>query len=239
MNVKRRRKAGGRSILRYLFFLLLMGLSFGAGVWWWATIPNATAVQATKLTDETSAFIEKIAPIAQEIGAEHDLYPSVILAQAILESHSGTSGLALDPSYNLFGIKGEYMGQSVVLQTLEDDGKGNLSTIHDKFRAYPSWRKSLEEYAAVLDQPMYNGVHKTKTSSYLEATLFLTGRYATDTSYHSKLRTIINDYNLLKYDGIEVSQEEGNVWNPYRRSFTSKIVFEQDENWIRYLEEKS
>lgn len=220
----------------------LMGLSFVGGVWWVATMPNATANEATRLTDETHQFIETIAPIAVELSEARDLYPSVTIAQAVLESQSGTSGLAGHPSYNLFGVKGNYNGNSVTLPTYEDDGKGNHYLVNAAFRAYPSWRASLEDYVAILEQPMYYGVRVSRTSSYKEATVFLTGRYATDTLYYAKLNNLIESYNLTKYDKGNTNQYSlsgEKVWNPYRRSFTTKDILEQDENWIKHLENKT
>lgn len=41
---------------------------------------------------------------------ENDLYASVMLAQAALESGCGSSSLSLAPHCNLFGVKGTYKG---------------------------------------------------------------------------------------------------------------------------------
>ncbi|EMF0131667.1 peptidoglycan DD-metalloendopeptidase family protein, partial [Enterococcus hirae] len=46
----------------------------------------------------------------------------------------------------------------------------------------------------------YDGVWKTNAKTYQEATKFLTGRYATDTSYDKKLNGLIETYDLTKYD---------------------------------------
>lgn len=96
-------------------------------------------------------FIDSIAGIAQELGMSPALYPSVIIAQAIHESGYGLSGLG-SSIHNLFGIKGAYEGQSVSLETWEDDGAGNSQTIVVEFRHYPSYRQALEDYVAVLKQ---------------------------------------------------------------------------------------
>ncbi|MBC8830526.1 glucosaminidase domain-containing protein, partial [Escherichia coli] len=96
------------------------------------------------------SFIQTIQASSSQIAAENDLYASVMIAQAILESAYGTSELGSAPNYNLFGIKGAYNGQSYTKQTLEDDGKGNYYTITAKFRKYPSYHQSLEDYAQVI-----------------------------------------------------------------------------------------
>ena len=93
----------------------------------------------SQYTDPTETFISQIGESARQIGQENDLYASVMIAQAILESGAGQSGLSSYPHYNLFGIKGSYAGQSAYMQTWEDDGYGNAYTINDAFRSYPSY----------------------------------------------------------------------------------------------------
>ena len=53
----------------------------------------------------TEKFISLVGESARTIAAENDLYASVMIAQAILESASGNSTLAQAPNNNLFGIK--------------------------------------------------------------------------------------------------------------------------------------
>lgn len=149
---------------------------------------------------QTEVFISQIGEQARELGQTYDLYASVMIAQAVLESQSGQSRLAVAPNYNLFGMKGTYNGQSVVMETQEDDGAGNLTTIEATFRTYPSYRESLIDYAQVLQQEHFWGAHKSMTSSYQEATQALTGVYATDSQYAAKLNALIVQYNLTQYD---------------------------------------
>ena len=148
----------------------------------------------------TQRFVSQIAEQARTISQEHDLYASVMIAQSILESGSGNSGLASPPNYNLFGIKGSYGGQTVRFATSEDDGSGKLNKINANFKKYSSYKESLEDYANLLSRNLYSGARKSNTSSYQEATSFLTGRYATDTSYGAKLNGLIEAYNLAQYD---------------------------------------
>ena len=51
------------------------------------------------------------------------------------------------------------------------------------------------------DPNYYKGVWIENTTSYKDATLYLTGRYATDSSYYLKLNSIISAYGLTKFDG--------------------------------------
>lgn len=170
---------------------------------------NQTDQSGSKYIDEgptVEEFIGEIAETARKLGEENDLYASVMIAQAILESNHGQSGLASYPNYNLFGIKGSYRNHSVLLETTEDDGTGNLSTIRAEFRKYPSYEDSLKDYVHLLrngvswDKHYYSNVFKSNTNSYKDATNYLTGSYATDSSYHEKLNQIITQYDLLQYD---------------------------------------
>lgn len=166
------------------------------------------------MTDKSQSieeFVNKIGEQASKIASYHDLYASVMIAQAILESEAGNSALSIPPYYNLFGIKGDYKGATVVMKTQEDDGQGNLFTIDSKFRQYSSYKESLEDYAMLLKMGVtgntlyYQSVWKSQTKNYPEATKSLTGKYATDAQYDEKLNRLIEVYQLTKYD---IDQQE-------------------------------
>lgn len=166
---------------------------------------DKTPISYTR-NQSTVEFIEEIGEDARAIGQKNGLYASVMIAQAILESGSGNSGLAKAPNYNLFGIKGSYEGSSVQMATLEDNDSGSMYTITAKFRKYPSYKESLEDYATLMTggtqgrSTFYQGAWKANTNSYQEATKYLTGRYATDTRYNEKLNGLIETYDLTQYD---------------------------------------
>ena len=158
----------------------------------------------------------------------------VLLTQAVLESSNGQSALSQSPYYNVFGIKGSYNGSQVTMTTWEDDGSGNAYQVNAAFRAYPSYAASLYDYASVLNSDYYAGVHKSNTSSYLDATASLTGTYATDTNYATKLNQIIATYGLTAYDTVDLgtgSYASGQVWNSYRGSYTDQATLDEDTAW--------
>lgn len=156
--------------------------------------------------ETVESFIEKLGEPARKIGKEKDLYASVMLAQAILESASGSSSLAKAPNYNLFGIKGTHNGKSVSMATQEDLGNGTLYTTQSGFRVYENYEDCFNDYATLLtegisgDSNYYAGALKSNAKTYQEATKFLTGRYATDTQYNQKLNGLIETYDLTQYD---------------------------------------
>ncbi|MFS1018917.1 glucosaminidase domain-containing protein [Enterococcus casseliflavus] len=154
----------------------------------------------------TQQFINEIGSDAQDVAYNNDLYASVMIAQAILETGSGNSALSSPPNHNLFGIKGSFRGQKVTFNTQEDDGSGAWYTISSNFRKYPSYRESIEDYARLLREGItgnprfYAPVWKENAPTYREATAWLTGRYATDIHYDQKLNALIEAYDLTIYD---------------------------------------
>ncbi|EHP6529038.1 1,4-beta-N-acetylmuramoylhydrolase [Listeria monocytogenes] len=211
------------------------------------TVATYNQVQKTALRSGATiqSFVQTIQASSSQIAAENDLYASVMIAQAILESAYGTSELGSAPNYNLFGIKGAYNGQSYTKQTLEDDGKGNYYTITAKFRKYPSYHQSLEDYAKVIrngpswNPNYYSKVWKSNTTSYKDATKALTGTYATDTAYATKLNDLISRYNLTQYDSGKTtggnSGSTGNAGNSSNTENTSNAkiytVVKGDSLW--------
>ncbi|ETT85650.1 LysM peptidoglycan-binding domain-containing protein [Viridibacillus sp. FSL R5-0477] len=181
-----------------------------------------------------STFIQTIAPIARTLAKTNDLYASVMLAQAVLESSYGTSALGAAPNYNLFGMKGNYQGAFVEMLTLEDDGKGNYYQISANFKKYPSHTQSLQDYVNLIrngvswDAFRYMKVWKSNTNSYQDATRALTGTYATDTLYASKLNNLISTYNLTAYDtttSVEDSSKDEPIDNNDSNSSLGNEVF--------------
>ena len=167
----------------------------------------AHAAETVNLDNSSkSAFINSLAPIAQRVASENDLYPSVLIAQASLESNFGTSGLAVAPNYNLFGIKGTYNGNSVSMLTWEERADGTYYQTTAAFRKYANHEESIRNYATFFNsnswsRTYYYRVFRSHTNTYLDSTAALAGTYATDSSYAVKLNSIISQYNLTQYDG--------------------------------------
>lgn len=191
-------------------------------------IEEGTKGQKNKVTEE---FIKKIGEDARKVAEENDLYASVMIAQAILESASGQSLLSQEPNYNLFGIKGAYQGKSVIFLTQEDNGDGQLYTVEAKFRKYETYKESLKDYAKLLkegitgDEDFYSGAWKSKTSKYQEATKFLTGKYATDTNYHKKLNDLIVTYELTAYDHPSLKEAKTGTFTCPLEDYTLTSTF--------------
>jgi len=157
-------------------------------------------------TNQTQ-FIQTIAPAAVLISDYYDIYPSVMIAQAALESSWGQSDLA--QSYNnLMGTKGTWNGESVTVRTREDVD-GSSVYIDAGFSVYDSWAASLHRYGHLMknglewDNDFYHGTWRENTESYQDATAWLQGRYATDSAIATKLNQTIQSFQLDQYDAVE------------------------------------
>lgn len=234
--MKKRRRRARSSVNRLVLGLVLLNLI--VSMW---TLKLGNQRLAPYADHETLTFVRKISHAAQSVAQKKQLYSSVMMAQAILESNNGKSQLSQKPYYNFFGIKGAYNGSSVTMSTWEDDGNGNTYTIDQAFRAYPSIADSLNDYADLLSSSTYIGARKSNTLSYQDATAALTGLYATDTSYNLKLNNIIATYGLTAYDVANSSAQEtglatsGYVWNEYRRNYTDAETLAVDEAWAKRM----
>ncbi|MDR2465124.1 MAG: glycoside hydrolase family 73 protein, partial [Streptococcaceae bacterium] len=148
-------------------------------------------------------FIKKIAPHAQLLGHSYGIFPSIILAQASLESDFGQS--VLGKKYNnLFGVKGYGTQEKVKLETKEFVN-GKWTTVHADFRVYPNWNASIDQHM----QLFINGVdwNPQLYAKVFEATTFQQAAeevqnagYATDPGYAKKLIQMIKEYHLYRYD---------------------------------------
>jgi LysM repeat protein len=167
---------------------------------------NESQQTAVYSSTNSNAYIEQLASHAQSIAGPNNLYASVMIAQAVIESGWGQSGLSQSPYHNLFGIKGSYNGETVYMNT-QEYLNGQWVTMKEPFRKYPSFTESFQDNANTLKnvslQPgvyYYSGAWKSNTSSYRDATEWLTGRYATAPNYASALNSVIESYDLTRYD---------------------------------------
>ena len=149
------------------------------------------------------------------------ILPSVTTAQMILESGYCGTDLALNAN-NCFGMKeslsgntwpnSTWNGKDVYLKkTQEDDGHGNLYTIVANFRKYACVEDSILDHSAYLlgakngNRLRYEGL--IGCTDYRQAIqLIKNGGYATDTKYVDKICSIIERYDLAKYDPVSSAE---------------------------------
>ena len=175
-------------------------------------------VEADALIGQQS-YIQSLANSAKPVANANGLYPSVMIAQALLESDWGKSTLSRAPYNNLFGIQGSYNGNCVYMKTQEYINERYVEKVMP-FRKYPSLAESFADNAHVLKTTnfgngyYYAGTWRANASTYQQATSALTGKYATDPNYGNSLNNIIQRYNLTQYDGTgNVSPVSSNSQN--------------------------
>lgn len=155
-----------------------------------------------KPVDNKSTFLNKVAAGVKDCWTKYQILPSVVLAQAILESGWGTSDKALKAN-NLFGIKAnsDWSGPTVTLPTKEHVN-GKWITIDAKWRKYGSWADCLVDHAAFLSKPRYKAIIGNTDYKSVCKELQKAG-YATDPTYASKLIGVIESNKLTKYDEVD------------------------------------
>ena len=150
-------------------------------------------------------FIKELKPAAIDIYEKYNILPSVVLAQAILESDWGRSYLT-EKANNMFGIKADsgWKGEKVKMKTKEDYNK----QIKDEFRKYNSKSDSLEDYGKFLSENKRykeNGVFNAKTYNQQTKCIENAG-YSTvadkqgNLIYADLLSSIIRENNLQLID---------------------------------------
>lgn len=167
-------------------------------------------------TTDGQKFFNKIVVGAQIAAKSYGVNPSVLMAQAALESDWGNSKLAQNDN-NYFGIKGSYNGQSASYPTIEETSTGSQYSIVAAFAKYPNIESGMAANASLIRNGpnatgmpanYYSKAWEENTTSYKDATLALTRTYATDVSYNQKLNKIIEDYGLYITDNHQIH-------NPY------------------------
>ena len=166
---------------------------------------TVTTYQADDQANYHQEFIDEIKGPAIQGWYDYGVLPSITVAQAILESGWGTSTLAVEYN-NLFGVKGDFEGDSANLDTVEESEEGQYE-VNDEFRAYPSWEASIEDHGRFLYE---NSIYESligDTDYVSVANKLQEAGYATDSSYASKLIQIIEDNQLYELDRIVIQGE--------------------------------
>lgn len=162
----------------------------------------AAEVKTTSTTDKKTAFLNKVTSDIKDCWSKHQILPSVVLAQAILESDWGTSDKALQAN-NLFGIKAasDWTGPTVTLPTKEYVNNKWIF-IDAKWRKYENWTASIMDHANFLiTRKHYKNIIGETDYKKVCNELQKAG-YATDPTYANKLIVRIEQYNLTKYDEV-------------------------------------
>ncbi|MEY8441159.1 LysM peptidoglycan-binding domain-containing protein [Lactobacillaceae bacterium 24-114] len=148
-------------------------------------------------------FIQSVAQGAIDGWNQYKVLPSITVAQAILESGWGQSGLS-QQAHNLFGIKGSYNGQYVTMSTREVIN-GRSVYVNANFRAYPNNSASVADHGRFLNVNSRYANLLGDTDYVSVANKLRQDGYATDPNYSSLLINLVRTYNLTQLDSIALS----------------------------------
>ena len=152
---------------------------------------------------EVYEFIQRIGPLIVAEGTRRGYKVfSTAIAQAIIESRYGMSGLA--KYNNFFGLKCGtawlLAGKpSVNMQTKEEFTIGKLTQVSAYFRAYPDIESGVRGYYDFISTKRYANL-KTATTYEQYAQYLKVDGYATSSSYISTLCNTVKSYGLVAYD---------------------------------------
>ena len=143
--------------------------------------------------DAVETYVNVYSNIAKDNMRQHKIPASITLAQGILESGVGRGRLAVKAN-NHFGIKCHgWKGAKIY----HDDDRSQ-----ECFRKYKKVEMSYEDHSEFLTgRSRYSGLFKLKPDDYKGwAKGLRAAGYATDRKYPQKLISLIERYQLYKYD---------------------------------------
>lgn len=145
--------------------------------------------------DNPEEFVENLMPLAERVAGELGVDPSVLLAQAALETGWGKYMVRAPDgsnSNNLFNIKADrrWQGDSAQVSTLEyRDGVAQRERA--SFRSYDSYEDSFRDYVAFLKgSPRYQLALESAGDPYAYVQQLQQAGYATDPEYADKIKNI-------------------------------------------------
>lgn len=146
-----------------------------------------------KVGQKQADFLNKFAPMAEQVEKEYGIPKAVTLAQVALESGWNPE------AQTLFGIKGKGDAGSVNLATKEDYGQGMVN-VNDNFAQFSSPEAAFQAYGKLVGtNPIYKQVQDVVkaggTTEDIVRAIKASG-YATDPEYVNKVMGIINTYQL-------------------------------------------
>ncbi len=183
---------------------LLIGLFFVLPLLAQSLTPAEKAKKAAEEKVKKQAYVKKYSWLAIEEMRRTGIPASIKLAQAIVESHSGTSPLAKEAN-NHFGLKcgKEWTGKTMF--RLDDDRDANGFLIESCFQSYTTIRESYMRHSDHLLNPA-----KMDRYGYLFALDVLDyrawaeglqkGGYSTNPLYAQILVQTIDELALREYD---------------------------------------
>lgn len=183
-------------------------------------------------------FLATIKPMVIKDMKETKILASLTAAQALIESNKGNSGLT-QKANNLFGMKGRYNGQFVLMETSEYYN-GVHTRIKAEFRKYPDWQESISDHSGLFWRSSRYANLRGCTDYKLACKYVKDDGYATSPTYTKTLTDTIEKYRLYEWDrevlGTAVfSDTQPKTGNPYQEP-TKNVRLNSKGNDVRWLQ---
>lgn len=162
---------------------------------------KVSTTPSSSIKNPAESYIERFKNIAISEMNSSGIPASITLAQGILESGNGNSRLAKEAN-NHFGIKcsTEWKGETILQ---DDDNKD------DCFRVYKSAEESFKDHTEFLKRKRYALLFELDKNDYRGwANGLKTAGYATNPRYAELLISLIERYELNRFDRIENKKDK-------------------------------
>lgn len=186
-------KSGQLVLTAVLFLFVALPLIFNAGM------KRSQEIVYKNVRPES--FIEVIAPVAKELGSAYGIRPSLLIAQASVETDFGRN--LLGKYHNLYGLKSLDGRSSVSLgEKLAVNGKERWQTV--SYQVYPTWAASMRDYLDRLRQGefgdnLYEKLVQAENATQASSELVLSN-FKSDKAFANDMIEVIKTYELEKYD---------------------------------------
>jgi Mannosyl-glycoprotein endo-beta-N-acetylglucosaminidase len=157
-------------------------------------------------------YVEQYYPIAIKESVRSGIPTSVILAQGLLESAAGTSFLATSGNAH-FGIKCKSNWSGDTIWVNDDDVDTSGTIVPSCFRKYTSPDESYIDHTNFLiNNIRYKSLFNIPRTDYTSWALGLQNMgYATSPTYGVDLISIIEKYELMRFDIPDQLKEESDI----------------------------
>ncbi|SDQ66854.1 glycoside hydrolase family 73 protein [Streptococcus equinus] len=190
------------SFVQFLVFLAVLVLGIFSPLYAHRATPSANKTE--KVSYNKSEFFADIAPAVQEVAEAYGVRPSLVMAQAALESDYGQNLLAVK-YHNLFAVFAQPGNKPVTLK-YKRYFVNEWQTEIGQFAVYKSWDDAIYDYFDLLKSGKIRnseGAYDVMVSNkgYKKPAQALQDMgFSSDPNYASKLIAIIEENDLTTYD---------------------------------------
>ncbi|WP_205402274.1 glycoside hydrolase family 73 protein [Streptococcus lutetiensis] len=190
------------SFIQFLVFLAVLVLGIFSPLYAHRATPSANKTE--KVSYNKTEFFTDIAPTVQEVAEAYGVRPSLVMAQAALESDYGQNLLAVK-YHNLFAVSAQPGDKPVTLK-YKRYFVNEWQTEIGQFAVYKSWDDAVYDYFDLLKSGKIRnseGAYDIMVSNkgYKKPAQALQDMgFSSDPNYASKLIAIIEENDLTTYD---------------------------------------